>query len=87
MIYLGDEVLKLRVGVGNRVCEIDGLVFVFEVVFELQLECFLVESIPADSFCPNHIIAFILPPLSIYFDVGFHSMSVEILSFTEIADI
>ena len=87
MIHLGDEVLKLGIGIGYGVCEIDRLVFLFEVIFELQLKCFLIESVSAYPFCPNHVIAVILSPLTVYFDVGSHPVGIEVLSFTEIADI
>lgn len=80
--------MKPRVRVWYGVCEIDGLVLLFEVVLELQLEGFPFEPVPAYPFHPADLIAPILAPLpALLHLIGLQPTSIQILLLTEVADI
>ena len=77
----------MRVGVGNGIGKVDRFVLFSEIVFELKLTSFSVESIPTYSFSANYIVAVFLVPFVVDENVRFHALGIEILLLSEIADI
>ena len=77
----------MRVGVGNGIGKIDRFVLFSEIVFELKLTSFSVESIPTYPFSANYIVAVFLVPFVVDENVRFHALGIEILLLSEIADI
>ena len=83
----GDIILQLGVGVGNGIGEVDRFILFSEVILELKLASFSVESIPTYSFSTNYIVAIFLVPFIVDENIGFHALGIEILFLAEIADI
>jgi len=77
----------LRVGVWDRVGKVDRFVLFLEVVLELQLAGFPVESISAYPLGTDDIKTVTLIPFIIDEDIGFHSLGIEVLFLAEVADV
>jgi len=84
--YFCNKILQARVCIWDSIGKVNFLIFLFEVIFKLQLEEFAIEPISTKSFYPINLIRTCLSPLPFpCHTVGFQSGRIQVFFLAKVA--